>query len=1326
MKKIIVSIVILMFIMVFNNSNVNAWYTCNSWYSLITPIQWNVYCSDNVCIRDYYAFFNYQGSTGWGQIAYEQWYRSQICMKQNSNVWYRSSYHHILWSWWNRTDTWYFPSNDVWPFYTFIYSAPVLNNTPSVTSISSTSTSITLSNENTVAFSVSWITDTDSWQTKYFDFSIDWWSYTYVWSSSSVLNTFTYNFSRDLSSLSEWNHTFSFRIYDWSDYSNIVSTTLEKDTINPILSEITGIAVNGNDSTPSYTFNSTEVWNIIYWGSCSSTSTTSFIWNNTITLNSLWNWTYSNCTIIVTDSAWNISNTLNIPTFIIDTTAPTISEVTAIPFNVNTSTPTYVLNSDEDWSITYGWDCSSSATLVTTWNNSITLNSLVDWTYSNCTIQVTDISWNISNTLNIPTFIIDDIAPILSEITIIPTNTNNTTPDYTFNSTEAWTITYWGSCSSSITSAVIWNNTITLDTLWEGTYSNCTIQVTDVSWNISDVLIISEFIVDTIAPVNPTDILYNWGIWYSTTKSINIEITHPNEGDIAQWCVIDSTLLIDSCVWTNTKPISYTFFAEWYNKIDLYLKDLAWNVNKVVWNEEILIDTIDVIITLITDVNSSYTNTTKIVKAIAMDDNLVDFSYAIVDNSIVCDWGILYPINYSSGTDIILDNESYNGKKICFLAYDKAWRTSYAWSSLIENIDLTNPVEANYSWVYQSAWNKIKFKWTCTPETGLEFVVKDNWVEIARESLWNPCIIDFEYILSDSISTHNIEYYLEDNATNKSSIQTMTWYVDSSWILITPGNWKIVEPIITFFGYALPNTEVKIKETSWNTYIATGFTDNNWIFSIQTINSQALWNLTIDLEVWIVAKNQPRTIIISDTSLIIPTIIEESVYSVYSWIKDILSFETQLISFTAKWEALSTFNVYSYSEVSWNKVITEIYQWKFDSNWEAFVSSNVALPGGENELMIIDTIHNVSSNIIYMVVADPFWTVYDSISKKTLEWAKITFCEEGETTPAILPLLHWEAQPNPVTTDKNWNYFSYETVGNNYYICDVELADYTFASTIIASWTDNLDNTPNIWSHGQIFEILPTPLHIDIPLDRIIPEVKSSWGWSYSSYSILVADSIQKKYSTNWNRQLMVFTEQWTKTLTKIQSKLFNGWVYSWDIYRVLYEGTKTSKLKKWIEFNKEIVIQITDLDLNNFKVYIKYDQLDKYELFTDYSLNWTTITFKTIKWFELFIDKNIEVENYKTNEELEKEVVTLNKRYDVKFYEIENIREYLIFIRKLDSKYWERISIIPNEKVLSLFPTIFAKIEGINQDKITNKYKYIYNYLGNIYNSRYDTLVVK
>jgi hypothetical protein len=89
----------------------------------------------------------------------------------------------------------------------------------------------------------------------------------------------------------------------------------------------------------------------------------------------------------------------------------------------------------------------------------------------------------------------DTTAPVIAGVTVVTTPTIDSTPNCTFSSDEAGTITYGGSCSSVTTSATIGNNTITLSSLSVGTYSNCTITVTDSAGNASNTLAIPSFTV---------------------------------------------------------------------------------------------------------------------------------------------------------------------------------------------------------------------------------------------------------------------------------------------------------------------------------------------------------------------------------------------------------------------------------------------------------------------------------------------------------------------------------------------------------------------------------------------------------------------------------------------------------------------------------------------------------------------------------------------------------------------------------------------------------------------------------------------------------------
>ena len=91
-------------------------------------------------------------------------------------------------------------------------------------------------------------------------------------------------------------------------------------------------------------------------------------------------------------------------------------------------------------------------------------------------------------------------APVIAEVYPVTDPTSDPSPDYTFSSTKAGTITYGGSCSSGTTSATSGNNTITFLTLSDGTYYDCTIIVTDSDGNASNTLSVTSFVVVTTRP----------------------------------------------------------------------------------------------------------------------------------------------------------------------------------------------------------------------------------------------------------------------------------------------------------------------------------------------------------------------------------------------------------------------------------------------------------------------------------------------------------------------------------------------------------------------------------------------------------------------------------------------------------------------------------------------------------------------------------------------------------------------------------------------------------------------------------------------------------
>ncbi len=102
----------------------------------------------------------------------------------------------------------------------------------------------------------------------------------------------------------------------------------------------------------------------------------------------------------------------------------------------------------------------------------------------------------------------DRTAPVLNEITPVPTPSENKTPSYTFSSTETGNIIYGGSCTSNTKNAVVGNNTITFLPLTAKTYSGCSIRVRDNAGNRSQYLYVSKFtIIEPVVVVPPPPVV---------------------------------------------------------------------------------------------------------------------------------------------------------------------------------------------------------------------------------------------------------------------------------------------------------------------------------------------------------------------------------------------------------------------------------------------------------------------------------------------------------------------------------------------------------------------------------------------------------------------------------------------------------------------------------------------------------------------------------------------------------------------------------------------------------------------------------------------------
>lgn len=185
-------------------------------------------------------------------------------------------------------------------------------------------------------------------------------------------------------------------------------------------------------------------------------------------------------------------------TFVIDSAAPTIT-ITSGPADggyASTSPVLYefVINDTSSTTVTCSWDgvatsCTSPATS--------TLSAGVH-TFA---LSATD-SYTNTTTLPTRTFTVDLTAPALTETTAIATSTN-TTPSYSFLSTEAGSLAFTGACNAATSTVGIGTTTLTFATLAVGSYTTCGLTVTDIAGN-TGTLVVSPFSIEAVAAPTPT------------------------------------------------------------------------------------------------------------------------------------------------------------------------------------------------------------------------------------------------------------------------------------------------------------------------------------------------------------------------------------------------------------------------------------------------------------------------------------------------------------------------------------------------------------------------------------------------------------------------------------------------------------------------------------------------------------------------------------------------------------------------------------------------------------------------------------------------------
>src|SRR5690554_6821729 len=170
--------------------------------------------------------------------------------------------------------------------------------------------------------------------------------------------------------------------------------------------------------------------------------------------------------------------------------APELAEQSKLG-TVHTLTPEYSFTSTLAGTINYAGACASETTQAKAGENTITFNNLEWWeSYNNCEITVTSDKGKISPILKITPF---EVIPKPTEINKLG-EVFTLTPEYTFHTDIAGTITYQGRCSSDTTQATVGENEVELKlSKWWITYDDCALTITTADGKTTSQLSISPF-----------------------------------------------------------------------------------------------------------------------------------------------------------------------------------------------------------------------------------------------------------------------------------------------------------------------------------------------------------------------------------------------------------------------------------------------------------------------------------------------------------------------------------------------------------------------------------------------------------------------------------------------------------------------------------------------------------------------------------------------------------------------------------------------------------------------------------------------------------------
>ena len=177
---------------------------------------------------------------------------------------------------------------------------------------------------------------------------------------------------------------------------------------------------------------------------------------------------------------------------------PTLSLIQSRALNEN-NLVSFGFRSSKAGTISYSGSCISSTRNAIEGDHHIRFVMMVEGTYDDCAIQVTDSGGNKSEPLRVPSFKVDFTVPELSQIGDFKVEGRSV--EVELKSNEAGNLVYSGNCSGDLLHAKKGRSEVTVSFPGDGQYSDCELRLSDASGNTSEPLALGTVRIDATPPV---------------------------------------------------------------------------------------------------------------------------------------------------------------------------------------------------------------------------------------------------------------------------------------------------------------------------------------------------------------------------------------------------------------------------------------------------------------------------------------------------------------------------------------------------------------------------------------------------------------------------------------------------------------------------------------------------------------------------------------------------------------------------------------------------------------------------------------------------------